>query len=158
MPQDNAGGNVYGQQPMGSDPYGQQPMGSDPYGQQSMSSNAYGQAPTGGNVYGQQPMGGGYGQAPMGGGYGQPMGTPNFMGDLEEPVSLADWIVAYLLMCVPCVGIVMLFVWAFNTGTKKSKQNWARAQLIIVGVVILIYIIMFAVMGASMMSIMEKYS
>jgi len=171
MPQDNtqaAGSNPYGAQQgtdtsYGQNAYGQQTMsgnvyGQESYGQQNYSQQTYGQQTYGQQSYGQQSYGGGYSQAPTGGYSQAPMGNHSFMGDLEEPVSIGDWIVTYLIMCVPCVGIVMLFVWAFSSSTKKSKSNWAKAQLIIVGVVFLIYIIMVAVMGASMMTYLQEYT
>ena len=32
--------------------------------------------------------------------------------DLEEPVSFGDWMITTLIMCIPCVGLIMMFVWA----------------------------------------------
>ena len=57
---------------------------------------------------------------------------------LEEPVSFGDWMVTMLLMWIPCVNIIMLFVWAFGSGTKKSKSNYCKAMLIwmVIGVVL----------------------
>ena len=111
--------------------------------QDGMQQQAFDQQPYGQSAYGQQP----YGQQPMGGqSYSSmPTGTPQFMGDLEEPVSLGDWIVCYLLMCVPCVNLIMLFIWAFGSGHKKSKANWAKAQLIVMGVFILLYFVFIGV-------------
>ena len=33
-------------------------------------------------------------------------------GDLEEPVSFGEWMITLLIMMIPCVNIVMMFVWA----------------------------------------------
>ncbi|MCX4297687.1 MAG: hypothetical protein OSJ73_11715 [Lachnospiraceae bacterium] len=57
---------------------------------------------------------------------------------LEEPVSFGDWMVTMLLLWIPCVNIIMLFVWAFGSGTKKSKSNYCKAMLIwmVIGVVL----------------------
>lgn len=49
---------------------------------------------------------------------------------LEEPVSFGDWMVSLLIMCIPCVNIVMMFIWAFGSGTKKSKSNFFKASLV----------------------------
>ena len=51
-------------------------------------------------------------------------------GELEEPVSFADWMISMLISCIPCVGIVMIFVWAFGSNTKKSKSNYFKAVLV----------------------------
>ena len=50
--------------------------------------------------------------------------------DLEEPVSFGDWMLSILLMMIPCVNIIMMFVWAFGSGTKKSKSNYFKAVLV----------------------------
>ncbi len=70
----------------------------------------------------------------------------------ETPVSVGDWIVTILLMCIPCVGLIMLFVWAFSGSTPASKANWAKAQLIWMLIFIVISIIMYSVLGASILA------
>lgn len=77
--------------------------------------------------------------------YQQPVG-------LEEPISLGEWMITLLIMCIPCVNIVMMFVWAFSKNQKQSKSNFFKAQLIYVGIMLVIYIIAFAVLGASFAS------
>ncbi|GHV19248.1 hypothetical protein FACS189425_09670 [Clostridia bacterium] len=47
-----------------------------------------------------------------------------------EVSSMGSWLLTYLLLCIPIVGFVMLFVWAFGNTADKSKQNWARASLV----------------------------
>ena len=38
------------------------------------------------------------------------------------------------------------------------KANWAKAQLIIIGVIFVIYIIIFAIAGASMAGLAQRYA
>lgn len=66
---------------------------------------------------------------------------------LEEPVSFGDWMVTMLLMCIPCVNIIMLFVWAFGSSTKKSKSNYCKAMLIWM---VIIGVLSFVLAGAFM--------
>ena len=49
---------------------------------------------------------------------------------MEKQMSLGDWILTYLLMCIPLVGIIMLFVWAFGGCDQPSKKTWAQATLV----------------------------
>ena len=49
----------------------------------------------------------------------------------DQTVSLGDWILTMILSGIPIVGIIMVFVWAFGGGAKASKQNYARAVLIL---------------------------
>ncbi len=74
----------------------------------------------------------------------QPMG--------EAPMSVGDWVITLILTCIPCVGIIMLFVWAFSSSTPKSKSNWAKAQLIITAIIMVLTIILYAIMGAAIVS------
>lgn len=74
--------------------------------------------------------------------------------DMEEPVSVGEWLLTYLVMLIPCVNIVMMFVWAFGNGAKKSKANYFKSILILYAIVLAIvlvaYIILFAVLGLSL--------
>ena len=79
--------------------------------------------------------------------YAPKQADPNayHLQDLETPVTMGDWIVSLLLCCIPCVGIIMLFVWAFSKTEPKSKSNWAKAQLIFVGVILVLYVILIII-------------
>ena len=80
----------------------------------------------------QQPQ---YQQAPY-------QASPN---QLEEPVTFGEWMITMLVMMIPCVNIVMMFVWAFGNG-KKSKSNYFKASLAWALIWIVISIL-FAVVG-----------
>lgn len=48
----------------------------------------------------------------------------------QSIVTIGDWIITMILMCIPFVNFIMLLVWAFSAGTPVSKANWAKATLI----------------------------
>lgn len=84
--------------------------------------------------------------------YQQPVTSQNY-GGLEEPVSKGEWALCYFLMMIPCVGLIMMFVWAFSKTEKKSKSNFFKVQLIFMGVIFVLYfvLILFALgMGIAM--------
>ena len=81
----------------------------------------------------------GYNVPPAGNNYN--MNGANFEG-LEEPMSMGEWFVCMLIMMVPCVNIVMMFVWAFSKNEKKSKSNFYKVQLIVMGVILALYMIL----------------
>lgn len=58
----------------------------------------------------------------------------------QSVVSIGDWIVTMILMCIPVVNFIMLLVWAFSSSTPVSKANWAKASLIfmIIGIAFVI--------------------
>ena len=41
----------------------------------------------------------------------------------EAPISVGDWVVTILVTALPIIGIVMLFVWGFGSGTPVSIAN-----------------------------------
>jgi len=47
----------------------------------------------------------------------------------NRPVSVGDWMLTYILLCIPLINIIMLFVWAFGS-SPESKANWAKASLL----------------------------
>lgn len=64
--------------------------------------------------------------------------------DWNQPaaVSVGDWFVTILISAIPLVGFIMLFVWAFSSGTPASKANWAKATLLF-GAIFLVLGVMF---------------
>ena len=70
--------------------------------------------------------------------------------NLEEPMTLGEWLITMLIMLIPCVNIIMAFVWAFSSKEKKSKSNYFKAWLIFMAIVIVLYIILLVVFGAAM--------
>ena len=70
--------------------------------------------------------------------------------NLEEPMTLGEWLITMLIMLIPCANIIMAFVWAFSSKEKKSKSNYFKAWLIFMAIVIVLYIILLVVFGAAM--------
>lgn len=71
-------------------------------------------------------------------------------------MSIKEWVIANIIICIPFVGLIMLFVWAFGRPSiSENKKNWAKAllliQLIAIVLVILLYILL-AVIGMAAQS------
>lgn len=81
---------------------------------------------------------------------------PPYQGDgnLEEPVTFADWMISMLIMWIPCVNIVMIFVWAFGSNTKKSKSNYFKAALVWAVIGIVLSVVMMVAFGAIFASLL----
>lgn len=76
--------------------------------------------------------------------------------ELEEPVSFADWMLSMLIMCIPCVNIIMMFVWAFSSDTKKSKSNYFKAALVWMLIGIVLSVVMLGAFGAMFASLIDS--
>lgn len=80
----------------------------------------------------------------------------------REPVTAGGYILRYLISLIPVVGwiiyIVMLFVWAGDKTKEESFNNWAKAQLILMLIGVVITILCFAVFGAALGSLFNGMS
>lgn len=63
----------------------------------------------------------------------------------QEQVSVKEWVLTLILMMIPLVNLIMLFIWAFGDNTKVSKQNFAKAQLLLVCIVFIFYFLLFLI-------------
>ncbi len=69
--------------------------------------------------------------------------------ELEEPVKMSEWMITWLIMMIPCVNIIMMFVWAFSKTEKKSKSNFFKAYLIFMGILLVLYLLIFMLFMAA---------
>lgn len=87
------------------------------------------------------------------GGYQQPI----YNQPVDKPVSIGDWVLTIFLLCIPLVGLILLFVWAFGSNTPKSKSNFAKAQLIWILIDIIIVVFLYFVLGVSFFTMLSYY-
>lgn len=72
----------------------------------------------------------------------------------SEPMSVGDYLLTMLALLIPCVGIVLYFVWAFGKDGNINRKNFCRAYLIIfaisivLGMILLLFSVAIAGVGA----------
>jgi hypothetical protein len=66
-------------------------------------------------------------------------------GKDKNYVSFWFWLFALLVVAIPCVGIVMIVIWAF-VGENASKKNYFRA-LIVWGLFLTFFGVIVAALG-----------
>ncbi len=71
-------------------------------------------------------------------------------------ISTGDWVITLLILAIPLANLIMLFVWAFGSGTNINKANFAKAALIWVAISIVLGIIITVTTGAAMFSIFNQ--
>ena len=66
----------------------------------------------------------------------------------NNTTSVGTWFWSLLILCIPIVGIVMLFVWAFG-GTSDARQNFARASLLwfLIPIAIGVFLMVISLIG-----------
>ena len=67
--------------------------------------------------------------------------------DSDEVMSVNEWLITLLILCVPLVNIIMMFVWGFGSSTKPTKANFCKAYLILTAIVIVLYVLLIMVVG-----------
>lgn len=71
-------------------------------------------------------------------------------------VKTGDWVGTLLVTTIPVIGLIMLFVWAFDSSSNPSKANWAKAQLIWSAIFIGIFILISVVFGATVFTLLYE--
>ena len=71
----------------------------------------------------------------------------------DSVLTTGNYIGMYILQLIPFVNIIMLLVWAFSKNTNLNKRNYARAQLIIVIITLVLIFVLYTVLGAALLSL-----
>ncbi|WP_321017059.1 hypothetical protein [Hungatella effluvii] len=64
-------------------------------------------------------------------------------------MTMGEWLITLIVLAIPCVNVIMYFVWAFGNG-NENRKNFCRAGLIVMAVGIVLTLILYAVFGASL--------
>ena len=64
-----------------------------------------------------------------------------------SPMSMGDWLLTILAGMIPCAGIILYIVWAFGSTGNVNRRNFCRAQLIVMGAVMVLYLLVVVVFG-----------
>lgn len=72
----------------------------------------------------------------------------------NQTITLGEWMLTTFLAMIPCVGLIMLFVWAFGDtkNTKPSKSNYAKAMLIWYAISVVISLVCSSALTAMLAS------
>ena len=82
----------------------------------------------------------------------------NELPDEYKPVSMWMYVGLFFLSSVPCVGIICTIIFACGVIKNKNITNFARAQLIVIGIILAIYfLLIFLGLSTSLFAgIMER--
>lgn len=70
-----------------------------------------------------------------------------------KPLSIGQFIGFSLLFTIPCVGLIITIIFACGAVKNKNLINWARAQLIILGIVLALYAVLLMLgIGSAILS------
>ena len=78
----------------------------------------------------------------------------------KEPISVGGWIGRTLIPCIPLVGgivyLIMLFIWSGSKDKEETFRNWAKAQLIVIGVIVALAIVSALVFGTALTDFLDS--
>ena len=70
----------------------------------------------------------------------------------QSIVTIGDWIITMILMCIPFVNFIMLLVCGFCDGTRVIKANWAQATLFFMLIGFVLVILFWGAIGGLLLS------
>ena len=73
--------------------------------------------------------------------------------EAETADSVGSWMLTILLAGLPIFGLVYILILAFGNGRSASKKNWARATLVWGIIASVLVLVLYAVMGASLLAL-----
>jgi heme/copper-type cytochrome/quinol oxidase subunit 2 len=57
----------------------------------------------------------------------------------SQVTSVKDWAIRIFLVSLPLVGLILLLVWAFGNDGNKERSNWAKGNLLIALIMIILW-------------------
>lgn len=81
---------------------------------------------------------------------------PMYQPPVEDttPLSVGQWMLTTLVLALPCVGLIMAFVWGFGDG-NVNRKNYCRSWLIWYAIAVVIGIIFYAILLAGLFSLSD---
>lgn len=75
---------------------------------------------------------------------------------LKQPMTIGQYIITFIVMGIPLIGVIMMFVWAFGSNVNINKKNYCRAILIMGLIGIVLWIALAAVLVPIMMTLVDE--
>ena len=66
--------------------------------------------------------------------------------DKNKQMTMKDWLLTFIVVALPIVGLFMLLYWVFSNNTNLHKKEWAKAILVCLVIIIIIISVFFGVM------------
>jgi uncharacterized membrane protein YvbJ len=90
-----------------------------------------------------------------------PEGASTYRSRMDkEPITVGGWIGRTLIPCIPLVGgivyLIMLFIWSGSKDKEETFRNWAKAQLIVIGVIVALAIVSALVFGTALTDFLDS--
>ena len=74
----------------------------------------------------------------------------------REPMSVGQWLLTSLVMCIPIVNIVMMIVWAVSSTTNINRKNYCIAMIIVWAIMFVLTIVLSVTIGTALFSLVSQ--
>ena len=61
-----------------------------------------------------------------------------------KPISMWGYVGYSLLFAIPCIGFIVVLVFAFGGAKNINLRNYARGQLLVIAIAVILWILIFA--------------
>ena len=79
---------------------------------------------------------------------------PQYFGESAPVMTVGNWLVTWLICCIPLINVIMLIVWASSSTENPNRKNWAISYLIIMAIGIVIWIAAWGAIAGMISSLM----
>lgn len=62
-------------------------------------------------------------------------------------MSYKEWALTIFLASIPIVGLILVLIWAFDSGTRINKKNWAKGTLLLMVIYFIIFMLFLFMFG-----------
>lgn len=67
-----------------------------------------------------------------------------------KPISMWGYVGYSLLFMIPCIGFIIMLVFAFGGSKNINLRNYARGQLLSVAILVILYLVIILVSGGAL--------
>ncbi len=72
------------------------------------------------------------------------MGTQN-IDDLSRPLTVREWVITLLLLCIPFVNIILIIYWSVSSSSNLSRKNFCIAYLVLFLIMFILTIVLLII-------------
>ena len=67
------------------------------------------------------------------------------INDLSRPLSVREWVITLLLLCIPFVNLILIIYWAVSSSSNLNRKNFCIAYLVLFLIMFIISIVLLIV-------------
>ena len=73
--------------------------------------------------------------------------SSDIVNNNQKPLTVTDWIIVFLLIGLPILGIILVIYWSFGENVNINKKNFSKAMLILFVLTFMLAIVFALVFG-----------